>query len=95
MINAPASNEPKAGEPLSVGEKSTQEPHNAALRWWIALALAAVTLALFSPLRHYDFLDFDDQAYVTENPYVRSGLNANSLAWAFSTSTAGNWQPAR
>ena len=30
---------------------------------------------------------------MTENPYVRSGLNANSLAWAFQTSTAGNWHP--
>jgi tetratricopeptide (TPR) repeat protein len=62
-------------------------------QWWIAVALAVITLALFSPLCHYDFLDFDDQAYVTENPYVRSGLNSNSLAWALSASTAGNWQP--
>ncbi len=60
---------------------------------WIALALAAITLALFSPLCQYDFLAFDDQAYVTENPYVRSGLNGHSLAWAFQTSTAGNWHP--
>jgi hypothetical protein len=60
---------------------------------WIALALAAITLALFSPLCQYDFIGFDDQAYVTENPYVRSGLNGNSLAWAFQTSTAGNWHP--
>jgi tetratricopeptide (TPR) repeat protein len=63
-------------------------------RWrWIGLALAAITLALFSPLCHYDFLDFDDQAYVTENPYVRSGLNLHSVVWAFQSSTTGNWLP--
>jgi len=62
-------------------------------RWWICLALAAITVAVFSPLFHCDFLNFDDQAYVTENPYVRSGLNGYSLAWAFQTSTAGNWHP--
>ena len=93
MTNAPASDEPQAGEPLPAGGKSAKEPRQAARRWWIALALAAITLALFWPLSHYDFLDFDDQAYVTENPYVRSGLNWNSLAWAFTTSTAGNWHP--
>ncbi len=71
---------------------SVGTPH-ARRQWWIAVALAVITLALFSPLCHYDFLDFDDQAYVTENPYVRSGLNCNSLAWAFTTSTAGNWHP--
>jgi tetratricopeptide (TPR) repeat protein len=69
------------------------EQRNAPRRWWIGAALAAITLGLFSPLWHYGFLDFDDQAYVTENPYVRSGLNANSVAWAFHTSTTGNWIP--
>jgi hypothetical protein len=70
-------------------KEKTQAP-----RWrWIGLALAAITLALFSPLCHYDFLDFDDQAYVTENPYVRSGLNLHSVAWAFQSSTTGNWLP--
>ncbi len=61
--------------------------------WWIGLALAAITIAVFSPVFHYDFLTFDDQIYVTENPYVRSGLNCNSVAWAFQTSTSGNWLP--
>jgi tetratricopeptide (TPR) repeat protein len=93
MIKASASDELPAGAPSPAGGKSTKEHHDGARRWWIALALAAITLALFWPLSHYDFLDFDDQAYVTENPYVRSGLNWNSLAWAFTTSTAGNWHP--
>ena len=42
---------------------------------------------------HYDFLTFDDQIYVTENPHVQSGLNFKSVAWAFQTSTSGNWIP--
>src|SRR5208282_6582670 len=56
---------------------------------WICLALAAITVAVYSPVIHYDFLTFDDQIYVTENPYVRSGLNGNSLAWAFHSSASG------
>jgi tetratricopeptide (TPR) repeat protein len=70
-----------------------KEQRNAPRLWWICLALAAITLALYSPLFHYDFLTYDDQIYVTENPYVLSGLNWNSIAWAFHTSTSGNWLP--
>lgn len=70
-----------------------KEQQNSRRQWWICLALAAITIAVFSPLFHYDFLTFDDQVYVTENPYVRSGLNFNSIAWAFQTSTSCNWLP--
>ena len=73
---------------------TTKEEHrNPTRTWLVSLALAAITLAVFSPLFHSGFLEFDDQIYVTENPYVRSGLNGNSLAWAFHTSTSGNWLP--
>src|SRR5271166_1055406 len=70
-----------------------KEKRNATRLWWICLALAAITVALFSPLFHYEFLTFDDQLYVTENPYVLTGLNWNSLTWAFQTSASGNWLP--
>jgi tetratricopeptide (TPR) repeat protein len=70
-----------------------KEHRNAPRLWWICLALAAITIAVFSPVFHYDFLTYDDQIYVTENPYVLSGFNSNSLAWAFQTSTSGNWLP--
>jgi tetratricopeptide (TPR) repeat protein len=61
--------------------------------FWLSLILAAVTVSVFSPLYRSGFIEFDDQMYVTENPYVRSGLNPTSVAWAFQTSTAGNWHP--
>lgn len=78
---------------IAAFEQMTKEDRNAPRLGWIGLALAALTIALYSPVFHYDFLTFDDQIYVTENPYVRSGLNSNSLAWAFQTSTSGNWIP--
>src|SRR5271168_1192737 len=70
-----------------------KEHRNAPCLWWVCLALAAITIAVFSPVFHFDFLTYDDQTYVTENPYVLSGFNSNSLAWAFQTSTSGNWIP--
>jgi tetratricopeptide (TPR) repeat protein len=78
---------------LHIIESIMKEHRNSPRRWWICAALAAITIAVFSPVFHYGFINFDDQLYVTENPYVRSGLNFNSLAWAFQTSTSGNWLP--
>jgi tetratricopeptide (TPR) repeat protein len=60
---------------------------------WICLALAAVTLAAYAPALRCDFLTFDDQAYVTENRHVMTGLTWQSIAWAFRNVTAGNWHP--
>jgi len=56
------------------------------------LALGAITLALYLPTLHHDFLAYDDQQYVTENPHVQSGLTARGLVWAFGFH-AGNWHP--
>lgn len=35
----------------------------------------------------------DDEPYVTQNPNVRSGLTASSIAWAWTSEHAANWHP--
>ena len=42
-------------------------------------------------MRH-DFVQYDDQQYVTENPQVQAGLSFAGLRWAFGFH-AGNWHP--
>src|SRR5689334_3438915 len=56
------------------------------------LALAAITFALYLPALRHDFLAYDDQQYVTENPHVQGGLTAKSIVWAFGFH-ASNWHP--
>src|ERR1700733_2670614 len=63
------------------------------LKLWICLALAAVTLAVYSQALRFQFLTFDDQAYVTENRHVLTGLTAANVEWAFHAVVAGNWHP--
>jgi len=58
----------------------------------ICILLAAVTLAVYWQVRHFDFV-FDDVAYVTENNHLRSGITAESVRWAFSTKYFGLWNP--
>jgi tetratricopeptide (TPR) repeat protein len=58
----------------------------------ICLGLGLVTLALYLPVIHYGFVEYDDQQYVTENPVVQAGLTWRGLIWAFGFH-AGNWHP--
>jgi len=57
------------------------------------LLIAAVVLALFSPVVGFDFLMYDDEQYVTKNPVVMGGLTPGGVKWAFTSLEAGFWQP--
>ncbi|MDX9822523.1 MAG: tetratricopeptide repeat protein [Syntrophales bacterium] len=58
-----------------------------------AALLALSVLAVFAPLGQHDFIDFDDNVYVTDNRRVQSGLTVASVHWAFTTLDAGFWHP--
>jgi tetratricopeptide (TPR) repeat protein len=55
--------------------------------------LATVTLAVYAPVLKFDFIDFDDPPYVTENPQVQAGLTVSSIRWAFTQGHSSNWHP--
>ncbi len=57
------------------------------------LLLVLATLALYSPVIHAPFLNYDDSVYVTDNPQVRAGLTWSTVIWAFHTPDALDWHP--
>jgi Flp pilus assembly protein TadD len=59
----------------------------------IALLLALVTLVVFLPVARNDFVNFDDDEYVYDNPMVENGLTLAGIKWAFTTGHASNWHP--
>jgi tetratricopeptide (TPR) repeat protein len=59
----------------------------------LILALGGITMALYFPALHHEFLAYDDQQYVTENSHVQGGLTSKGLVWAFGFH-ASNWHPA-
>jgi protein O-mannosyl-transferase len=65
------------------------------LRDWICIGLALITLQVFLPVYTFDFLNYDDTGYVTNNLQVTSGLSLHNLAWAFGTLHAdvSYWHP--
>jgi tetratricopeptide (TPR) repeat protein len=65
-------------------------------RWRVAavcLGLAAITFAVFSQTLHHDFIDFDDNVYVGDNPMVAPGLTLQGIVWAFTHVYSCNWHP--
>ena len=60
---------------------------------FVSVLLAVVTLAVFWPVAGHDFINYDDEDYIANNPQVPSGLKAPNLVWAFSSSRSSNWHP--
>ena len=50
----------------------------------ICLFLALSILTVYWQVRNHDFINLDDNVYVTDNEHVRSGINLNNVIWAFS-----------
>jgi len=59
----------------------------------ISLILSVLTVAVYWQVGRYDFIHLDDIEYVTANPHVQSGLNSESVSWAFTQVHAGYWHP--
>ncbi len=59
----------------------------------VALLLALTTLLVFLPAGGFQFVNFDDTDYITDNPVVKHGLTPAGLAWAFSGYHVSNWHP--
>lgn len=53
------------------------------------MCLAVVTFAVFWRATECDFVNYDDNDYVTDNSNVQKGLTAESIRWAFTYSYDG------
>ncbi len=60
---------------------------------FISLLLIAVTLAVFWQVGSHEFVNFDDDIYVTENRYVQAGLSGDGVIWALTATLEANWHP--
>ena len=62
-------------------------------RWWVSLALTAVTVVAYSGIWRNEFVSWDDPAYVSENAHVLAGLTWRGVIWAFTNTQGANWHP--
>ena len=55
--------------------------------------MSIVTLFTFSELRNHEFINYDDNEFIVENEHIRDGFSIDSLAYAFTDTNSGIWQP--
>jgi protein O-mannosyl-transferase len=62
--------------------------------WLMAVLLLLVTVALYWPATRCDFVSYDDQEFLTENPHVQGGVRWEAVQWAFcNTEQPAYWAP--
>ena len=59
----------------------------------VCIFLAAVIWVVFGQTLRHDFVNYDDDNYVCENPEVARGLTLKGMIWAFTRVHSGNWHP--
>ncbi|MDP2724710.1 MAG: hypothetical protein Q8O44_00370, partial [Syntrophales bacterium] len=59
----------------------------------LAILLIIINLLIFDQVRGFDFVHYDDDAYVAGNRHVQAGLTISSIRWAFTATDAGFWHP--
>lgn len=59
----------------------------------LAILLTVLTVASFHHVTTCQFLNYDDNLYVTENQHIQTGISWQTIKWAFTTDRAANWHP--
>jgi Tfp pilus assembly protein PilF len=58
-----------------------------------SLLLGLAVLTIYWPVQSFDFVNFDDDHYITGNRQVQGGLSMEAFRWSFTTFHTGNWHP--
>ena len=67
--------------------------HPNVLRLFICFFLTLMTVIAFWQVQNNEFINLDDDLYVTDNPYVCKGLTYKGIVWAFTSIHRGHWHP--
>lgn len=61
--------------------------------WLVCFLLVVAALAVYWPVRQFEFLNCDDNDGIVRSAGIRGGLSWPGVAWAFQNQHMGNWQP--
>src|SRR5437667_940354 len=59
----------------------------------VCFALAAITFAVYWPMRNYTLIEFDDPEFVRDKSEITNGLTWPGFRWALVNPVAANWHP--
>jgi len=66
---------------------------NKTLKVAICIFLMVATFCTYSQIQDHEFIDYDDDIYITNNLNVQAGLTSENFKWAFTTPHFANWHP--
>jgi tetratricopeptide (TPR) repeat protein len=61
--------------------------------WPVCVFLLLLVLLAFGRTIGHDFVNYDDNKYVYQNPHVTGGVTVEGIAWALTARHASNWHP--
>ena len=59
----------------------------------ICIFLIVATFCIYVQVQDHEFINFDDDLYITNNVNVKGGLTSKSISWAFTNTHFGGWIP--
>jgi protein O-mannosyl-transferase len=59
----------------------------------VCILLSVGVWIVFGQTLRFDFVNYDDNTYVYNNPHIIHGLNLRSVLWALTHAHSGNWHP--
>ena len=68
-------------------------PHLKDKKAVVVLLLVGIVLIAYGAVWHCQFINLDDDLYITENAQVQQGLSWDSFRWAMTTLEAAFWHP--
>lgn len=72
----------------------THPPKGLHIPKWIALPLIiGAGLLIYAQVAGFDFVYYDDDEYIFNNPQVKRGLTAENLGWALTALVSKHWHP--
>jgi len=74
------------------GFEETDEA-NKTLKVAICIFLMVATFCVYSQVQDHEFINFDDDKYVTESSLVQAGLTNENIIRVFTTTHTGGWIP--
>lgn len=59
----------------------------------VSFLLCVLILIVYLPVRNYQFVNYDDDVYVSKNINIQSGINPKSISYALTDIGTSNWHP--
>lgn len=66
---------------------------NKKFKYLIIIFLIVASFIAFGRILGNDFVNYDDNDYITENNHIKAGLSSETIKWAFSAVVSCNWHP--